>query len=363
MGVKRDYLPAVAMVTVQVGFAGLNIVSKLALDTGMNPFVMVAYRQVIATVFLAPFAFFYERKTRMKMTATILFQIFLCSVFGATLNQLLYFVGLKLSTPTIACALSNTLPAITFVMAIPFRMETVELGSLAGSAKVVGTVLCVGGSMLMTFYKGMLLRLPQSSIHWHYAEELTGGVTSASSNGDKMVLGSMLVVASCVSWAVWFIVQAKMSESFASPYTSTALMSLMASVECMAVGAAVERKAAGWAVGWDIRLAAAFYTGVVGSGIAFGLMSWCIQRRGPLYVSMFSPLLLVIVAVLGWAILDEKIYVGSVVGSALIVGGLYMVLWGKGRELLRSRSDVEKSMDEEREMDFPSRSPRMTSLV
>ncbi|CAA7405849.1 unnamed protein product [Spirodela intermedia] len=346
MGAGRDSLPAMAMVMVQLGFAGLNIVSKLAMDAGMNPFVMVAYRQVIATVFLAPFAFFYERKTRMRMTGTVLFQIFLCSIFGATLNQLLYFVGLKLSTPTIACALSNTLPAITFILA-------------AGSAKVLGTAICVGGSMLMTFYKGSLVRLPPSSIHWRYAEEVAGEVPSAA--GEEMVLGATLVVASCFAWSVWFIIQAKMSENFASPYTSTAIMSLMASLECLAVGAAVERKAAGWAVGWDIRLVAAFYTGIVGSGLAFGLMSWCIQRRGPLFVSMFSPLLLVIVAVLGWAIMGEKIYLGSMVGSVLIVGGLYLVLWGKGRELRGTSSTAGKSFDEERELGFATRSPRPTS--
>lgn len=50
--------------------------------------------------------------------------------------------------------------------------------------------------------------------------------------------------------------------------------------------------------------------GVVGSGIAFAVMSWCIQSRGPLFVSMFSPLMLVVVAVVGWAILEEKIHVG-----------------------------------------------------
>lgn len=50
--------------------------------------------------------------------------------------------------------------------------------------------------------------------------------------------------------------------------------------------------------------------GIVGSGAGFTLMSWCIQVRGPLYVSMFSPLLLVIVAVVGWAILGDKIRLG-----------------------------------------------------
>ncbi|ONK63155.1 uncharacterized protein A4U43_C07F11980, partial [Asparagus officinalis] len=41
-------------------------------------------------------------------------------------------------------------------------------------------------------------------------------------------------------------------------------------------------------------------------GVADGLV-----HREALFVSMFNPLLLVIVAVLGWAILDEKLYFGT----------------------------------------------------
>lgn len=59
MGV--DILPVVVMVMVQVGYAGMNIVGKIAMDAGMNPFVHIAYRQIIGTVFLAPFAYFFER--------------------------------------------------------------------------------------------------------------------------------------------------------------------------------------------------------------------------------------------------------------------------------------------------------------
>ncbi|OAY70848.1 WAT1-related protein [Ananas comosus] len=278
------------MVAVQVGFAGLNVVSKLAMDSGMSPYVLIAYRNLVATLFLAPLAFFLER---------------------ATMNQILYFEGLKYSTPTIACALGNTLPAITFIMA------------------VTGTVLCVGGSMLMTFYKGSLIKLWPSHIHWRYAENATAG----GGGSGNMALGAVLVIASCFAWSIWFIIQTKMSKTFASPYTSTAIMSLMAGLQCSVIGVGVEWRLSAWALGWDIRLAAVLYIGIIGSGLAFALMSWCIQKRGPLYVSMFSPLLLVIVAILGWAILDEKLYVGSAVGSALIVGGLYMVLWGKGREM------------------------------
>ncbi|KAK1279515.1 WAT1-related protein [Acorus gramineus] len=326
-----DLAPTFAMVVVQVGFAGLNVVSKLAMDSGMNPFVMVSYRQVIATVFLGPVAYFLERKSRLEITRSILFQIFLCSIFGATLNQLLYFLGLKYSTPTIACALSNILPAITFVMAVPFKIETVGIKRISGQAKVVGTILCVGGAMFMTFYKGEQINIGSSGIHWRSAERMEN--TNSSNEDENMILGSILVVASCFAWAIWFIIQAKMSKTFASPYTSSAIMCFMGSIECVIIGGCIVRDISEWAVGLNIRLVAALYTGVVGSGIAFSLMSWCIQRRGPLYVSMFSPLLLIIVAVLGWTILDEKLYVGSAVGSALIIIGLYSVLWGKGREM------------------------------
>ncbi|XP_074586787.1 WAT1-related protein At1g09380-like [Curcuma longa] len=325
-------IPTLAMVAVQAGYAGMNVLSKLALDDGMSPFVLTAYRQVVATLILFPIAFFLEREAFRLITGKVINQLLWSSIFGATLNQLLYFLGLKLSTPTIACALNNTLPAITFVIAVPFRMETVGIRTLAGQAKVAGTVLCVGGSMLMTFYRGGLIRMWPSPIDWRYAAEMSSKA-GADAGGHHMAVGAALVIFSCLAWAIWFIIQAKMSKSFPCPYTSSAMMCFMAGVQCLALAACTARKASAWAMGWDIRLAASIYAGLIGSGLAVSLMSWCIARRGPLFVSMFSPLLLIIVAVLGWAILDEKLYAGSAIGSVLIVGGLYMVLWGKGREI------------------------------
>ncbi|KAH7676354.1 WAT1-related protein [Dioscorea alata] len=330
---EKECTPSLAMVIIQVGYAGMNVLSKLAMDAGMSPFVLITYRQIIATFCILPVAFFLERKTQMKITTSVLFQIFLCSLFGATINQLLYFIGLKYSSPTIASALSNMLPAITFVMAVPFRMETVGIRTMAGQAKVAGTLICVGGSMFMTFYEGNRIKMFPSHIHWKYAEEMTAANAASPAAADhNLALGAALVVGSCFAGAIWYIIQAKLSKSFTAPYTSSAIMCAMAGVQCIIISVIVDRDTSKWALGWDIRFASAIYTGVIGSGLAVSLMSWCIQKRGPLFVSMFSPLLLVIVAILGWAILDEKLYVGSVTGSVLIVGGLYMVLWGKGKE-------------------------------
>jgi len=47
------------------------------------------------------------------------------------------------------------------------------------------------------------------------------------------------------------------------------------------------------------------------TGLSYSLMSWAIERKGPLYVSVFIPLQLVLTAVLSWALLREKLYVGT----------------------------------------------------
>uniref|UniRef100_A0A7N0ZZ38 WAT1-related protein n=1 Tax=Kalanchoe fedtschenkoi TaxID=63787 RepID=A0A7N0ZZ38_KALFE len=204
MGCLHSYMPLLTMVLVQLGYAGMNIISKLAMDSGMKPEVIVTYRQIFATVAIAPFAYFLERGVRPKLTKDILRDILTCSICGATLNQFLYFLGLKYSTPTIACAINNTLPAITFILAVPFGLETVGIRNRAGQAKVVGTVVCVGGAMLLSFYNGSALEVPPSGIHWTYAQQL-----GHQSSSKASVLGALLVIASCVSWAVWFIIQAR----------------------------------------------------------------------------------------------------------------------------------------------------------
>ncbi|GLT96472.1 hypothetical protein SLE2022_140910 [Rubroshorea leprosula] len=323
-----DIMPCLAMVLVQVGFAGMNIISKLAMESGMKPLVLVAYRQIFSVIATAPFAFFMERKTRPRITMPILFQLFLCSITGATANQVFYFLGLEYSTPTIACALNNLLPAVTFVLAALCRLENVGIRTVAGQAKVIGTIVCVGGSMLLSFYHGHIIDIKESSIRWQYAENMN----DSSSNNGTNFLGSFLVMASCVAWAAWFIIQARLGKKFQAPYTTTTVMCFMSSIECTAIAFISEHTISAWSLRSSIRLIASLYAGIVCNALAFCLTTWSIEKKGPLYASVFSPLLLVIVAVVSWALLHDKLFIGTLVGSVLIVAGLYAVLWGTDKE-------------------------------
>ncbi|GMP69218.1 hypothetical protein CsSME_00028558 [Camellia sinensis var. sinensis] len=342
---EGDLLPLLAMVIVQVGYAGMNILSKLAMDSGMNPFIHVAYRQVFATIVIAPFAYFLERKTSPRMTLPIFFQMFLCSIFGITMNQVLYLVGLHNSTPTIACALTNLLPAVTFILAVPFGLESVGIKRKAGQAKILGTVVCVGGAMLLSLYHGRTV-IGRSSIHWKYAENIRK--ETSTNHPNNFILGPFLIIASTVSWAIWFIIQARMSEKYAAPYTTSTLICLMASIQCGIIGFCANHNISAWSLTPGIRAFSSIYGGIVCTAGAFCLMSWCIQRKGPLYVSVFNPLLLVIVAILSWGLLEEKLYVGTVVGSGLIVMALYAVLWGKNKEM-NAKNNAEEDREEEKQ--------------
>jgi hypothetical protein len=61
MGSVGTYLPLIAMVLVQLALAGANVLAKLTMASGMSPYVLLTYQNLIAAISLAPFAFFFER--------------------------------------------------------------------------------------------------------------------------------------------------------------------------------------------------------------------------------------------------------------------------------------------------------------
>ena len=48
----------------------------------------------------------------------------------------------------------------------------------------------------------------------------------------------------------------------------------------------------------------------MGSGVGFLGMSWCVEKRGPVFAAAFSPLTQIMVAAIGVFILHEQLYLG-----------------------------------------------------
>ncbi|KZV38038.1 hypothetical protein F511_13292 [Dorcoceras hygrometricum] len=328
----HEMQPTLMMILVQMIFAVVNIGYKLATNDGMNLSILVAYRFMFGAAFILPIAFLVERKKRPKLTWRIAFYGLLCGLFGGALGQNLFLKSLSLTSATFVSAMINLVPAMTYLIAIFFRMERFGWHTKAGKAKLFGTILGIGGAMLLTFFKGPDLNLWHTNINLLETTKSHHHHPSTQIQNHNVAMGALLAVCSCVCYSIWLIIQAKAAELYPCPYSITAMMVFWASIQGVIYALCTERDWSQWTMGWDIRLLTASFAGIMGSGLLFPLVAWCVSLRGPVFVSAFNPMMLVLVAIAGSLFLQEKLHLGMLLGGILIVGGLYTVLWGKEEE-------------------------------
>ncbi|KAG7643847.1 EamA domain [Arabidopsis suecica] len=310
--------PYFAMVCLQFGYAGMNLVTKTVLDRGMSHYVLVAYRNAFATAAIAPFALLSERKVRSKMTFPIFMRIFLLALLGPVIDQNLYYIGLKLTSPTFSSAVSNIVPAITIILATLFRMEKVEMRKVRCLVKVMGTLVTVVGSILMIFYKGPFINFFRSHL------------TAASSppTADYLKAAVFLLLAS-LSWASFFVLQAATLKKYSAHLSMSTMVCFMGTLQSLALAFVMEHNPSALNIGFDMNLLASAYAGIMSSSIAYYVQGLMMQRKGPVFVTAFNPLIVVIVSIMSFFVLGQGIYLGGVIGVVVLMVGVYAVLWGK----------------------------------
>ncbi|KAL6520991.1 hypothetical protein OROGR_017560 [Orobanche gracilis] len=330
--------PFLGVVFLQAGLAGMDIISKAALNQGMSNYVFVVYRHVVATIVIAPFAFALDKKIRPKMTLSMFVKIMLLSLLEPVIDQNLYFLGMKYTTATFAAAMANVLPALTFVIACLFRLEKVKVMSLRSQAKIIGTVATVSGAMIMTLVTGPNIDLP-----WTRQEGLTHSHKLTQVNLQDSIKGAIMITVGCLSWACFMILQAVTLRTYPAELSLTAWICLLGTAEGAALALVMEKgNTAAWSIKWDTKFLAAVYSGIFCSGIAYYVQGVVMKERGPVFVTAFSPLSMVLVAILSSFILAEQMYLGRVVGAIVIVMGLYFVVWGKNKDYKSSRIEEQE---------------------
>nr|CAD1825586.1 unnamed protein product [Ananas comosus var. bracteatus] len=308
----EEYKPGVAMVAVQCIYAAMSLSAKAAFTEGMTPwcirihhFYSITFNQFIRQ---------YERG--------ICF-VFVTSLIGGTLNQFLYYQGLHLASSSVATAMVNLTPAVTFVMAASVGLEKVNLRSLRSMAKVIGTIICVGGAISMVFFKGPKLL----NADYHKLITLLHSVT------DKWIAGALFLIGSSFCWSLWLILQVPICKSYLDPLSMSAWMCLLSTFQSGILTFFLLPDMSAWRITSLIELFACIFAGIFGSCVTYCLQTWCVSKRGPLYSAMFNPLCTVITTVSAFFVLHEELHIGSLIGAIAVVGGLYVVLWGKAEDL------------------------------
>ena len=120
------------------------------------------------------------------------------------------------------------------------RQETLNIKSNIGRAKVLGTMICVCGALVLTLYKGPALTRQNAQMHTQTSNGSTTSVT------QKWAVGSVMLIISILIWSLWFIVQGKICQTYPCKYTSTTILSFFGVIQSALLSLISERSISMW---------------------------------------------------------------------------------------------------------------------
>lgn len=122
-------------------------------------------------------------------------------------------------------------------------MESVrDLKSETGMLKVMGTLICVGGALLLTFYKG-----PQIS-HFHSHPEALQNNNNHQSKTNNWLLGCLYAAIGASFFSMWMLFQGTLNIKYPCKYTSICLMSVFGSFQCALLSLYKRRTVNDWVI-------------------------------------------------------------------------------------------------------------------
>ncbi|KAH9331637.1 hypothetical protein KI387_003745, partial [Taxus chinensis] len=189
------------------------------------------------------------------------------------------------------------------------RMEKVDMKRAHSQFKFGGTVICVLGTMAMSFASGpALMQLTTSFEHppvYIIRRFLQEG------NSAKRITGCIYLMAAVISLSCSMILQAKTMKEYPAPLSLTTMATLFGSMEIailvMILDKGVHRATWIFARSGVVTI---IYGGLVCHSFGFALQLWCVQKRGPVFVAIFNPVSTVCSTILSSIFMGETLHLG-----------------------------------------------------
>ncbi|CAI9092863.1 OLC1v1028206C1 [Oldenlandia corymbosa var. corymbosa] len=314
--------PYLGMVVSQFAQVGLFIMSKEAILSGMSTFTFAFYSSSISSFILLPSSFLLYRSTRPPLCWDFFWSCFLVGLLGL-LMQVFGMTGILYASASLSTAMLNLIPGFTFLFAVLFRMEVLDFRSFSSLAKTIGTVVAISGAIVATFYEGPILLMIPSSPNL--------AVQSLNPSSNWVLGGILLGICSFLS-SMFIIAQAFVLKKYPVELIIMFSYSCFVAILSAAASLIIDKDFSTWSLNSKTRLLAVIYAGLFGNVFQVTIGAWVVRKKGPFFAATFHPLGIVIATTVGVIFLHDIFYLGSLIGSVIIVIGFYAVMWGKNKE-------------------------------
>ena len=256
------------------------------------PFSLAFLRNVLAIVILLPLAFRGVRKVLRKDLPNLL----LIGLFGSGLNGIFFFAGLSRTSATASIAIFATVPLINAIAASLILKEKPSL------VRILGVIIGFLGSFLIAL-----------------GPTLLGGKLV---DGD--VLGNLLVVGSVFFWVAYIIGSKKLLEKY-SPLTIITFSTLAGTVFLFPLFFLELVNNPSWYLNVGISgFTAIIYGGIISGVLAFTLFQWGMQYTSAFEAGIVVYLQPVLTDIFAVPVLGEQLSPVFLIGTALILGGVFL---------------------------------------
>jgi drug/metabolite transporter (DMT)-like permease len=293
---QKKYIGHIAILMANIIF-GLNTpVSRSLIPATISPYTLTFFRMLGAMLLFWTVSLFVKRE---RVPYKDIFLLLLASIFGLVLNQILFIVGLSMTSPIDASIVITLLPLISMFLAAIIIKEPVTL------KKILGVVIGGSGALLLIFSHR---NIP---------------------TGNGNMTGNLIILTSVFSYALYLILFKRLIASY-SPVTLMKWMFLFAIILSIpfCYKDVIHTNFSSLTLNACIRIG---YVVTFATFIAYILIPVGQKVMRPTTISMYNYLQPIIASFVAIALELDKFGLKQLLSGILVFIGVYFVTRSKSR--------------------------------